>query len=281
MRVTKFHWLLTAPRFVMLAAAILFGVAQGYVVGQARGETIDGFTEPFRTVHVATAETGLLEALQVKIGDVVAQGQLLASLDNDLQRAQLAIAQQQAAGRGRLKAAEAERAVNERRYEKLAQLNAKGHASPEETERAKANLEIATAKVLAEQEESRLFELHQERARLALEKRAIRAPIGGIVSETHRQVGEIVSQAAPQIVTIVELDPLIATFLLNRTQLNNLQRQRQIRVHFVDSDQHALGILESIAPLTDAESGTTGVRIRVANPANKLRGGERCRLELP
>jgi multidrug efflux pump subunit AcrA (membrane-fusion protein) len=114
-----------------------------------------------------------------------------------------------------------------------------------------------------------------------LEKRAIKAPIGGIVAETHRQIGEIVSPAAPQIVTIVELDPLIATFLLNRTQLTSLQRHKQIRVHLIDSQQQAVGTLESIAPITDAESGTTAVRIRVANPANKLRGGERCRLELP
>jgi RND family efflux transporter MFP subunit len=243
-------------------------------------ETADGFTEPFRTVHVATAESGVLHTLHVKIGEKVTQGQLLGTLDDDLQRAQLAIAQQQAAARGRLKASEAEKLVSERRYEKLAQLITKGHASSEETDRAKANLEIAEAKWLAEQEELRLLELHLERARIALEKRSIHSPLAGVVSEVHRQVGEIVSPAAPQIVTIVELNPLAATFLLTRPQVVAIQRMREVRVIFFDSQQQAIGTLESIAPVTDAESGTTAVRIRLANPDFKLRGGERCRLEL-
>ena len=244
-------------------------------------ESADGFTEPFRTVHVATSESGLLQSLQVKLGSQVTQGQLLGLLDDDLQRAQLAIAEQQAAARGRLRASEAERAVTERRYEKLAQLAKNGQASNEETERAKANLEVAEAKLLVEQEELRLLELHLNRARIALEKRVVKAPLAGVVSEIHRQPGEVVSPAAPQLVTLVELDPLAATFLLSRTQLQSLRRLPNIPVHFVDDGQHAVGTLESIAPITDAESGTTAVRIRLPNPGFKLRGGERCRLELP
>ncbi len=120
-----------------------------------------------------------------------------------------------------------------------------------------------------------------DRARIALEKRAVRAPLAGVVSEVHRQPGEVISPAAPQLVTLVELDPLAATFLLTRPQLQSLRRMPQIPVHFVDAEQQAVGTLESIAPITDAESGTTAVRIRLPNPGFKLRGGERCRLELP
>jgi len=244
-------------------------------------ETVEGFTEPYRSVHVASAETGLLQALLVKVGERVVAGQKLGTLDDDLQRAQLKIAQQQVDARGRLKAAEAERAVNERRYEKLSQLLARGQASPEETERAKANLEIAEGKLLAEQDEQRLLTLQLERAQLAVQKRAILAPLSGVVAEVHHQVGEFISPAAPQVVNIVELDPLAATFLLTRSQLISLKRQRQIRVRFADSNQQAVGTIDSIAPVTDAESGTTAVRIRLDNPNGEFRGGERCLLELP
>jgi multidrug efflux pump subunit AcrA (membrane-fusion protein) len=120
-----------------------------------------------------------------------------------------------------------------------------------------------------------------ERARLALEKRELLAPLGGTVAEVHRQVGEYVSPAAPQVVTLVELDPLAATFLLNRNQLQKLKRLKQVSVAFVEASDKAVGTIESIAPITDAESGTTAVRIRIANPKGQLRGGERCLLELP
>jgi RND family efflux transporter MFP subunit len=214
------------------------------------------------------------------VGDHVVAGQNIGTLDDELQRAQVAIAQQQVEARGRLRAAEAERAVNERRYQKLAQLLASGQASPEETERAKANLEIAAAKLLTEEDEHRLLELQLERAHAALQKRSIQSPLTGVVAEVQRQVGEYVSPAAPQVVTIVELDPLAVTFLLGRTQLIALRRQKQIRVRFADSAQQTLGVVDSIAPLTDAESGTTAVRIRLANPNGQFIGGERCLLEL-
>ena len=262
---------------------LLMALGAALIVPDLAGgsETVEGFTEPYRSVHVASSETGLLQILLVKVGDPVLTGQKLGTLDDDLQRAQLAIAQQQADARGRLKAAEAERAVNERRYEKLSQLLTKGQASPEETERAKANLEIAEGKLLAEHDEHRLLNLQLERAQLALQKRAIVAPLSGMVAEVHHQIGEFISPASPQVVMIVELDPLAATFLLTRPQLISLKRQRQIRVRFADSGQQVLGAIDSIAPVTDAESGTTAVRIRLANPNGELRGGERCLLELP
>lgn len=250
----------------------------GVAVG---GPPVEGFTEPYRTVQVASAESGVLQTLQVKVGETVAAGQVLASLDDDLQRAQVAIAQQQVDARGRLKAAEAERDLNLNRYEKLAQLLQQGKSTTEETERAKANLEIAEGKLQAEQDEHLLLMLQLERARIALAKRSILSPLKGTVAQVHRQTGEFVSPAAPQIVTIVELDPLAATFWLSRAQLAALQRQKQCRVQIGDPPQQASGIIDSIAPITDAESGTTAVRIRFANPSGALRGGERCALELP
>ena len=243
-------------------------------------ETVEGFAEPYRTMHVASAEVGTVQSLAVKVGDAVVAGQLLATLDDDLQKAQLAIAQKQAESHGRIRAAEAERAMNQRRYEKLMQLTARGQASVEETERAKANLEMTEGKLQAEQEEHRLLQLQQERARLALLKRSIFSPASGVVSELHRQVGEFISPAAPQVVTVVELDPLAATFLVNRAQLVRL-RSPQVRLQFAETGQTAAGVIDSVAPVTDAESGTTAVRVRIANPHGQLRSGERCQLELP
>jgi RND family efflux transporter MFP subunit len=247
----------------------------------ASRETVEGFSEPYRTIHIASAEIGLLQSLLVNVGDQVVAGQRLATLDDDLQRAQLAIAQQQVDATGRLKAAEAERAINQRRVEKLLQLVGRGQASVEETDRAKANLEIAEGKLLAEQDEQKLLVLQLERARLAVLKRSLLAPASGVVSEVHRQLGEFVSPAAPQVVTLVELDPLAATFLVNRSQLLRLKNQQSVRVQFADAAQQVQGQVDSIAPVTDAESGTTAVRIRIANPAGQFRGGERCLLELP
>jgi RND family efflux transporter MFP subunit len=254
-------------------------VAASHLVA-ASGDPVEGFTEPNRIVQVASAETGIVQALLVKVGDQFGGGQIIATLDDDLQRSQVAIVEQQASARGRIKAAEAELGLNQRRYEKLLQLLSAGQAHAEETERARANLEIAEGKLLAEQDEHQLLKLQLERARLLLQKRLVVAPFSGVISELHRQAGEYVSPAVPQVVTLVELDPLKATFLLTRQQLARLTLQQQVKVYFVEAALQAEGVVDSIAPVTDAESGTTAVRVQIANPGWKLRSGERCRLDL-
>jgi RND family efflux transporter MFP subunit len=266
---------------ILFLALLCFGLCALAPCASAAGTPVEGFTEPYRTVEVASAETGVLLTLLVQEGDHVKAGQPLATLDDDLQRSQVAIAEQQAENRGRRSAAEAELALHQRRHEKLVQLREAGQAYAEETARALADVRIAESKLLAEQEEQKLSQRQLEKFRLQLLKRTIVAPGNGVVVEVHRQVGEIVSPAMPQVVKLVTLDPLKATFLLTAAQLARLKPRQKVRVTFVDNAQTVEGLVEMIAPITDAESGTTGVRVRIANPELKLRSGERCRLELP
>ena len=40
------------------------------------------------------------------------------------------------------------------------------------------------------------------------------------------------------------------------------------------------GAIDFISPVTDAESGTVRVKVRIDNPQNKYRSGQRCALQL-
>ena len=55
---------------------------------------VDGFTEPYRTIDIAAAETGIIAEINVEEGDTVRRGQVLAVLDRDVLLALLAIAEQ-------------------------------------------------------------------------------------------------------------------------------------------------------------------------------------------
>jgi RND family efflux transporter MFP subunit len=242
-------------------------------------EPAPGFTEPYSTIAIATTETGLITTLNVKEGDHVTAGQVLAVLDDDLQLSQLAIAQQQAEGQGKLNIAKAEQALQKRRNEKLAQLSQNGQAHPEEIERAKAELRVAEGRVLAEEEELKLLKSQVDRARLMLKKRTVYAPADGIVTEVIRRPGEFVSPTAPQVVVIVQLDRLKATFLVQRDQRQGLTLKQQVMVRMIDTEELIPGTVEYISPITDAESGTTVVRVLIDNRAEKFRSGEKCLLE--
>lgn len=247
----------------------------------AESEPLEGFTEPYRTIDVSTAETGLIAGMLVREGENVKAGQPVAILDDDLQRSQLTLVRQQYEAKGRLQAATAELAMYKRRFEKLQELKRTLQAHQEEVERAKAEVAIAEGKVLAEEEENLLLRLQVERAKLQLDRRTITAPIDGAVIEVHRQVGEFVSAANPRVITIVELHPLRATFLVSRPHLAQIKPQQSIKVRMGEAATTVTGVVEFISEVTDAQSGLTTVKLRLENPQRTLRSGERCRLELP
>ena len=116
-------------------------------------ETLEGFTEPFRVVNVATTETGVVARVLVREGDLVKKGQELAALDSDLHLTVLAIAAEQMKAVGRLQSAQSELELQQNKLDKLTLLREKGHARQEEVERTRADVAIARSHVLSIQEE--------------------------------------------------------------------------------------------------------------------------------
>lgn len=250
-------------------------------IRRASLNSIAGITEPDALIAVATAETGILERLHVEENDVVEEGQILATLDDDLFRAQVAIAEQEARAMGRVKAAQAERQLRERRLAKLSALESQGKSHSEEIDRARTDLAVAEAQLETALDDQRLFELQLERAQLQLKKRSIFAPAGGVIVDLHKRSGEYLSPTSPQLLQLARLDPLRAKFLVTRAQLPHFKSGATLPVHFPDSGQSVQGKIDRISPVSDAESGLTEVQVLIENPANQLRGGDRCTCELP
>jgi RND family efflux transporter MFP subunit len=242
---------------------------------------IAGFTEPDALITVATAEAGILEKIHVQENEQVEAGQILASLDDDLYRAQVAIAEQEAKAMGRVKAAQAERDLRQRRVGKLSTLEAQGKSHSEEVDRAKADLAVAEAQLESALDDQRLFELQLERAKLQLKKRSIFAPASGVIIDIQKQTGEYLSPTSPQLLQLARLDPLRAKFLVTRGQLSNFKLGSSVAISFPDSQQKSKGKVDRISPVSDAESGLTEIQVLIENPDNLLRGGDRCICDLP
>lgn len=240
----------------------------------------DGFTEPYRKVHVASAETGTIKSLEVREGAHVEKGQVMARLDDDVYVALVAIADESMRAEGALKSAEAELRVRRERWEKLALLRSQGHARQEEVERAAADVEIAEARVLATRELISVKRLEYEKAQIQLARRAIAAPFTGVVSVVHKDEGEFVAPNDPYVAEIVMLDPLLATFSIPSRDAAQLTPGQPVSVFLDDADRFVDGEVDTVAPITDAESGTVRVKVRITNPQGQFRCGERCTLQL-
>jgi RND family efflux transporter MFP subunit len=263
-------------RSLTTAVVLLAGLIQTSVAM----EPIDGFVTPFRTINVATAETGIVREIIVREGDAVQPGQILARLDDEVHSSLLAIAEKSMQSDGRLKAAETEHRMREQRLRKLNELISRGSARPEEVERAAADAEIAAAQLRAIQEELAIKRLDHERARIQWERRTVHAATHAIVLKIHKEAGEFIGPNDPQLMTIVQLDPLLAVFAVPSRHARRLRIGHPVRVRLPEADALVEGAVESVSPVVDGRSGTMRVEVRLSNPERQFLSGEPCSLLL-
>jgi len=264
-----------------LVIATIACAAFATVAAPAPANEIDGFTEPYRSVDVAATEIGIVAELNVREGDTVRKGQVLATLDNELQKALLAIAQKGVESRGQLESAQAELTLRQHRLEKLEALLTKGHARNDEVERARADVAVAKAHVLSAEEEQAIRKLEHQKIAVQLQRRNVVAPIDGVVTVIHKEEGEYVAPNDPCVLSIVQLDKLRATFSVPSVYAGKLEIGNRAPLRLAADTTSVDGIIEYVAPVTDAESGTVRVKFCVENPGRKYRSGQRCLLKLP
>lgn len=240
----------------------------------------DGFTKPFREIDVASPEPGIIMEMTVREGELVETGQVLTTLDNDVHTALLAIAEQSKMAKGRLEALQAELSLRQDRVSKFEELVLRGHARQEELEKARMEQEIALAQLKASHEDLLIKELEYRKIKVQLDRRKIISPIDGVVTKLHKDVGEFVAPNEPKIMTVVQLDPLLANFSIPGPHVETLTLDQTVKIRFPISKQVVQGQVTFISPVTDAESGMVRVKVRVANPGGKTRSGERCLIQI-
>ncbi|MBC8356715.1 MAG: efflux RND transporter periplasmic adaptor subunit [Planctomycetes bacterium] len=260
--------------------SIAIALATCGIASHGFAATVEGFTEPFRTIHVASPESGIVSRVFVREGDTVTAGQQLVALDDEVHRMLLEIAKQQMDATGRINSTRAELELHRSRFAKLSELRRAGQAYQQEVDRARADVEVAQGRVLAIEEELTLRKLEHKKIAVQLDRRTVTAPVNGVVTMLTKNPGEYVSPVDPEVLTLVQLNPLRATFLMDRELSAKVRVGSQVTIAFTDSDLKASGVVEQVSELTDAESGTVPVRIRVDNHEGKYRSGERCTVEV-
>lgn len=263
--------------YYYISAAVLLGVLQPMSTTARAGSALEAFTEPFRTVNVAAPESGIVTEVVAREGAQVEVGDPLVRLDVDLHEALLSIARAGMEETGRIEAAQAEVALRWQRVETLRELREAGHARQEELDRAVADLHIAEGQLKSAQEARQLKVLEHQKILVQIQRRTIRSPIAGVVTEVFKEPGEFTAANDPTLLTVVQLDPLIATFAASQNVAGRLHPGKQVDLELAGGTL-LTGEVDFVSPVIDAKSGTVEVRVRIPNPDGRLQGGMRCRL---
>jgi RND family efflux transporter MFP subunit len=266
---------------VAMAALVVVGVARAQTSdNDAQDQGIEGFTEPIRKLDLMPPEPGILTSLTAHEGDHVTKGQLLGALDCETQQVALEIAKANMAAHGKLDSATADRDLRRWRLAKLQKLREEGHANEEEVTRVASELAVADANVLTALEQHATDTLEVDRIASMVERRMLRSPFDGVVTRVFREEKEFVGNNNSPVLTIMQLDKLRVTFTIPTATALRLKVNQTVSLTFPNSGQKATGKIESISPVTEAESDTVRVKVLIDNEHGQYRCGVRCAISL-
>ena len=226
-----------------------------------------GRIEPFSSVTLRARMDGQVASVNWQAGQHVARGQVMATMDARVPRAQLAQAQANLArDQAQLDKARSDLA----RYGGLVQ---QGFVSAAQLEVYRAALATLEATVAAD---AAAIDL----ARTQLDYTTLRAPIDGVAGAVLAYPGNVVKANDTVLAVINQVRPVYATFGLPEQELADIHdaraagRRLPVRVAVPGSAEAHDGELVFVDNAIDAATGTIQLKARFANARERLTPGQ-------
>ena len=169
--------------------------------------TATGTVEPTNEVEISSELSGMIKSVNVDFNDQVTSGQVLAELDTDKLKAQVAHSRATlAAKKAKVIELEATQTEMKREYERILPLARKGYSSEATLDAAKAALDRATAAVASAMADVAVAEADLNLDETNLKKACICSPINGVVLKRNVDPGQTVASSfqAPVLFTLAD-----------------------------------------------------------------------------
>jgi RND family efflux transporter MFP subunit len=238
--------------------------------GAGESASFDGVVEAVRQTVVSAQVPGAVVAIEVKVGDVVKAGQVLARIDAR------AAEQNVAASDAQVQSARATLEVATKEFDRQKQLFEKNYTSQAALERAEAQFKATQAQVSAQ-----LAQAGAARAQSGFF--VVKAPYGGVVSEVPITLGDM-AMPGRALVTIYDPAALRVTAALPQTDIARIASGKPTKIQFpgLAADRQWVAPAH-VTVLPTADPGTHTAQIRLDLPATfvGLTPGTFARVWLP
>lgn len=235
--------------------------------------------EPSITVDVSSSEVGVLAEILVDTASRVTRGQVIASLQTDVEEAVLELSQARARLNAEISVQQEQGRFLSRRRKRLDGLDVSHSISQEALDEVRTEETLARLRVEQLREERELARLQSIRDRRALARREVRSPIDGVVAQRLKDAGEYID--GDTIVQLVKLDPLHVRIVAPLSLHGQVGVGMQAMVKpELESATARPATVTHIDPVADVATATFGIRLELPNPGGKLPGGLRCSAKL-
>lgn len=236
--------------------------------------------EPDQIADVGSAVTGIIEKLNVALGDRVEAGQAVVVLRAEVERANANAATLRTQVNAEVKAAAANLELARQKVVRTQQLVSKDFVSQQALDQARAEMEVAAQKHTLARSQQRIYGQEQAMAQAQLGLRTLRSPINGIVVERYSNIGERVEDRP--VLRVANIDPLRVSLMVPITQYGQLNLGDRLTIH---PELPGIGTVSAtvayVDKVVDAASNTFRVRLNLPNPDHRLPAGLRCKADWP
>jgi membrane fusion protein, heavy metal efflux system len=244
----------------------------GVVVAPAKKQQLGGVisaTGKFeanadRIAHVSPRISGKIVAVRASLGDSVAAGQSLATLDSvELGEAL-----------SRYHQSKTKLALAQSNMDRIKNLVEKKIAARKDILQAETDFKIAQTELHTDEERLSLYGVSVSNLKVDGHKKPllpVRSPIGGVITEKHAIVGEL-SDPSKSLYSVADLSSLWVQLDINEKDLAKVHKGQAATVTVgAFPDMKLKGRITYIADLLDESTRTVKARIEVANPGRKLK----------
>jgi RND family efflux transporter MFP subunit len=244
---------------------------------KAQSLEFDGLIEPALSIKVGSNTIGILETIPVDRGDMVKEGQVVATLQAGVEKATMELAKARAELDATIKGKRAEMEFAERSKQRKKELYEKKTLSFQEWDEAETKRILAELALNEALEAKRLAELEYKRSVEVVKRMSIRSPINGVVVERLLSLGEYVENQP--IMKLAQIDPLYVEVIMPVSTLGSVKVGMVAEVR---PEAPVGGVYKAkvtiVDRVVDAASGTFGVRLELPNPDYKLPPGLKCKV---
>ena len=247
-------------------------LATAVVQSSGAGElaSFDGVVEAVRQTVVAAQVSGAVVTVDVKAGDVVKAGQVLARIDGR------AAEQNVAASEAQVQSSRATLDVAIKEFDRQKQLFEKNYTSRAALERAEAQFKATQALVSAQ--------LAQESvARAQSGFFVVKAPYGGVISQVAITLGDM-AMPGRALLTIYDPAAIRVTAAVPQTDIARIASGRPARIQFPGAPAERQWVAPAnmtVLPTADPATHTAQVRLDLPAAAGNATPGTFARVLLP
>lgn len=226
-------------------------------------------------------ENGVIDSIEVAIGDDVTPNQILARLDHDKQLHTYNTTKLKADNKGQLEIAEGDLMEKNAALEEVRDLFRRRQVSENKVQQSEGQAKTSRGKLEQAKMFVELAKLEFLQAEKALEKRFFRSTIRGTVIDIARVKGEKAAEG-DVVVTVADLSELSSSIPMTKESAAALSTNTNLPVRIPGLNATRIARIESISDIKGSKSGEQMVRVVFSNPTpHQMLKSQICEVLLP